>query len=154
SNSYFFSSSTGDVQVQSAVPDATVAGNNVAISAASQFDPALAISNAVYTTGFPFTITNAVYTTNAGGTVTYTTSAPHGFAPGDKVTTIGNTPAGYNRTSRAVAATPTTTTFTFTGVGNTNPGAITTKGFASKDSDGYIAFTTSAVNGYAAGDLV
>lgn len=65
------------------------------------------------------TVTGAVWSSTASGTVTYTTSAAHGFAAGDKITVTGITKTGTgdpNVTAATIAAAPTDTTFTVTGV--------------------------------------
>lgn len=65
----------------------------------------------------------------SGGTATVTTSAPHGFATGDRVTIAGQTPTGYNGTY-AITVTG-ATTFTYALV--SNPGVQTVAGVATDE---------------------
>lgn len=64
----------------------------------------------------PFTFITATVSnvSAAAGTVTYTTSAAHGFTAGQTVSITGVVPTAYNLTDVTIAATPTTTTFTVT----------------------------------------
>lgn len=50
--------------------------------------------------------------TSNGGTVEYTVTTPHGFAPGDIIDISGTNIAGYNLNNAIVYTTPTTTKFT------------------------------------------
>ena len=65
--------------------------------------------------------TTNVSTVNAavgnGTSITYTTSSPHTFAPGQTVTIAGAmTPAGYNVANAIITSTLSTTTFTIAGI--------------------------------------
>lgn len=81
----------------------------------------------VAATGFSAAALNAIYTllpdrtartinnvTNASGTVTYTTTAAHGYQKGMTITVTGVNPAAYNLATVLIASVPTTTTFTVT----------------------------------------
>ena len=66
----------------------------------------------------PFTegVTRTISTVSGNGTtMTYTTTAAHGFTAGNIVTVTGVTPAGYNVTKATIAGTPSTTQFTVAG---------------------------------------
>ena len=76
----------------------------------------IAIDEEVKFTTDPFDVKSATVSnvSAAGGTVTYTTSAAHGFTAGRTVSIVGVSPVAYNLTNVTIAATPTTTTFTVT----------------------------------------
>jgi hypothetical protein len=74
------------------------------------------------------TVSNAA---GSGTTVTYTTSADHGYRPGMVITMTGITPSAYNLASAVIADTPTATTFTVT---NAATGAFVSGGTATPAS--------------------
>ena len=121
-NTYLFSASAGSVQITSAQtnPPAAVAVNNG--------------NNKTFNVGFSNSgtslgITNAVWASNGGGQITFTTSAPHLFLPGQVITTTGSSPAGYNFDAYPITSV-TASTFTLTQTGGT-PGAFVSGGTAS-----------------------
>ena len=64
------------------------------------------------TPGLVSTVAAVSGVTDAGGVVTYTTSAAHGFYEGQSVTITGVNPSAYNLSGVAIASVPTSTTFT------------------------------------------
>jgi hypothetical protein len=101
-----------------------------------------------------------VSASESGTTATYTTTVNHGLKPGDRVTVTGVSVAGYNATF-LVVATPTTTTFTATLAAGLT---AATGGFvqahcpisitSATESGNLATFTTSAANGFQAGQAV
>lgn len=71
-------------------------------------------------------VTAASWTAAAGGTITYTTAAPHNMQPGYGTQVLGMSPSGYNFPNTTPVATASGTTFTITG--QANPGAATVFG--------------------------
>lgn len=87
------------------------------------------------------TPTNAAPSTPSSGSVTYTTSAAHGFSAGDYVTIAGSSVVGYNGTF-LIASIPSTTTFV---VANATTGTETwASASATVFEDGYRVKTIAA----------
>jgi len=83
------------------------------------------VIDAVVTLNMNCSNKNIASITASGGTLTVTTTTPHGFVPNQKVTSAGNTPTGYNLTGVVVASVVSSTVFTIT---NAATGTLTTAG--------------------------
>ena len=95
--------------------------NNVPIYAHSRFQMGIRIGGLI--TATTVSVADAVWTATDGGTITYTTAAPHGRLVGD-IVSISNseTVDGFNQTNVPVAAVIDPSTFTVIGVAD--PGAV------------------------------
>jgi len=82
------------------------------------------------------------------GTITLTTSAPHGLVVGQMVAVAALAPSGYNNATAQVTAVPNAYSFSYT---NATTGDITTAGTVTPNA--YMVITAPA-HGYAAGDVV
>ena len=82
------------------------------------------------------------------GTVTLTTSAPHGLVVGQMVAVAGVAPSGYQNATAQVTAVPNAYSFSYV---NATTGAITTAGTVTPNA--YMVITAPA-HGYAKGDVV
>lgn len=81
-----------------------------------------------YVAAYPsVTLTGLTWTSASGGSVTGTTSSPHGLVAGDDFTMSGNVPAAFNGTFTAAPGT-TGSTLTFLLPAASNPGPVTTLG--------------------------
>jgi len=137
---YWFTSSSGVVNVTAATPTSPTATNN---------GNPVAFNVTHTSPGTSKTITAATWAnTPNGGTITYTAAA-HGFVVGQVLDIIGNTPAGYNQIGAVVATVPTANTFTVTGLSLTHTNAVW-----SAPAGGTITYTTTQAHGLEPGNIV